>query len=140
MRKIQTVTNGAKTVVVMFDDEDSREYCCELTENGKRNRRADYFTDYRPDALGTARAMVGLPPEVKAPRAKKAAHPLAVALCKSYERAYGPLPDHTPLEILHAYIADGVEYPDAEYKTVAQTGCDPEALRAAYDNNDAGML
>lgn len=50
---------GVKSIVrVYYDDDLDGEYICQLFVNGKHNEAADYYTDSKSDAVGTAREMV----------------------------------------------------------------------------------
>lgn len=38
-------------------DRNTNEYCVRVWINGKRDSHKDYFTDYKPDAIGTEKVM-----------------------------------------------------------------------------------
>ncbi len=59
LRRISTVmVEGSPVVARVFRDQDSREFVVRLYEGGKHYEPADYFTDDREDAEGTALLMV----------------------------------------------------------------------------------
>lgn len=63
LRKVTTLQNadGTRRAVVYRDAEWGEFRVC-FTLNGTEKPRADYFTDDKGDAIGTARAMCHLPP------------------------------------------------------------------------------
>ena len=57
MKRIQTFTLG-KYMVKVWKNLDMQEFLCRLYVGGKLYEPADYFTDSRPDAMGSAQAML----------------------------------------------------------------------------------
>ena len=64
MKLINTVNFGNKTAKVYFNSE-LKEYQVKLFKSGKHEKDADYFTDDKADANGTAEHMVGMKKEEK---------------------------------------------------------------------------
>lgn len=58
MKTVGTFQNGKRSVKVKFN-RDYEEYVAELTVEGKRLPDADYFTNDKDDAIGTAKQMAG---------------------------------------------------------------------------------
>jgi hypothetical protein len=56
VRKIATVSNGARVCTVYFDSE-YREYQIRLAIGGEKKPYATGYTDDKQDAMGTAKAM-----------------------------------------------------------------------------------
>lgn len=66
LRKVATVESFDHTRrAVVHRDTDSGEFRVAFTLDGVRKPRADYFTDDRTDAIGTARAMCDLSPLIR---------------------------------------------------------------------------
>ena len=57
MTKIWLIVRGNRSVKVFYDP-DLQEYSCQLFEFGQYIEGADYFTDDKEDAFGTAEEMV----------------------------------------------------------------------------------
>lgn len=56
--KLVAALNGASRTVKVYYDSDLAEYVAKLYVDGKHYEPADYFTDDKGDALGTASAML----------------------------------------------------------------------------------
>jgi hypothetical protein len=59
LRKIQAFTNDGNTTTV-YKDSEWGEYVVKVQQNGRPVPKVTYHTDAKDDAIGTAKAMIGL--------------------------------------------------------------------------------